>query len=138
MISIEPISAVNPSTYNPRTADPKRLDLIGLSLRKLGFIAPIYADENGEILSGHQRHFVATRMGCTHIPVCRVPAMDLEKRKAINIVFNRGTNDMDICKTSAKAKIQLESLDIQKLADKISDKAVGSDEFFPCVGNPTP
>lgn len=133
MISIEPISAVNPSTYNPRTADPKRLDLIELSLRKLGFIAPIYADENGEILSGHQRHFVATRMGCTHIPVCRVPAMDLEKRKAINIVFNRGTNDMDICKTSAKAKIQLESMDIQKLADKISDKAVGSDEFFRCA-----
>ena len=62
MIKIEPISAVNPSTYNPRTADPKRLNLIELSLRKLGFIAPIYADANGEILSGHQRHFVATRM----------------------------------------------------------------------------
>ena len=61
MIKIEPLSAVNPSTYNPRTADPKRLDLIELSLRKLGFIAPIYADANGEILSGHQRHFVATR-----------------------------------------------------------------------------
>lgn len=55
MIKIEPISAVNPSTYNPRTADPKRLNLIELSLRKLGFIAPIYADANGEILSGHQR-----------------------------------------------------------------------------------
>ena len=52
---IEPLSAVNPSTYNPRTADPKRLDLIEFSLRKLGFIAPIYADANGEILSGHQR-----------------------------------------------------------------------------------
>lgn len=49
MIKIEPLSAVNPSTYNPRTADPKRLDLIELSLRKLGFIAPIYADANGEI-----------------------------------------------------------------------------------------
>lgn len=52
MIKIEALSAVNPSTYNPRTADPKRLDLIELSLRKLGFIAPIYADANGEILSG--------------------------------------------------------------------------------------
>ena len=30
MIKIEPLSAVNPSTYNPRTADPKRLDLIEL------------------------------------------------------------------------------------------------------------
>lgn len=133
MISIESLSAINPSTYNPRTADPKRLDLIELSLRKLGFIAPIYADANGEILSGHQRHFVATRMGCDSVPVCRVPVMELEKRKAINIVFNRGTNDMDICKTPEKAKAQLEALDIQGLANKIPDKVIGSDEFFRCA-----
>lgn len=92
MIKIEPLSAVNPSTYNPRTADPKRLDLIELSLRKLGFIAPIYADANGEILSGHQRHFVATRMGVKNVPVFRIPPMELEKRKALNIVFKRFRN----------------------------------------------
>ena len=133
MIKIESLSAVNPSTYNPRTADPKRLDIIELSLRKLGFIAPIYADENGEILSGHQRHFVATRMGCTHVPVCRVPAMSLERRKALNIVFNRATNDFDICRTSEKAKRILESLDLSELAKNIPDKELGGREFFRCA-----
>ena len=133
MIKIEPLDAVNPSTYNPRSADPKRLDLIELSLRKLGFIAPIYADENGEILSGHQRHHVATRMGCKSVPVYRVPAMDLEKRKAVNIVFNRATNDFDICKTSERAKRILESLDLSVLAEKIKDKEIGSKEFFRCA-----
>ncbi len=133
MIKIEPLSAVNPSTYNPRTADPKRLDLIEMSLRKLGFIAPIYADANGEILSGHQRHFVATHMGCTHVPVCRVPAMDLDKRKALNIVFNRATNDGDICQTPEKAKRILETLNLNELAKNIPDKEVGSKEFFRCV-----
>lgn len=133
MIKIEPLSAINPSTYNPRTADPKRLDLIELSLRKLGFIAPIYADENGEILSGHQRHYVATRMGCTHVPVYRIPPMELDKRKALNIVFNRATNDFDICKTPEKARQQLEQIDLNALADKIKNKEIGSKEFFRCA-----
>lgn len=63
------IDKVQPSTYNPRTADPRRLDIIELSLRKLGFLLPIYASEDGEIISGHQRHHVAKRMGLKQIPV---------------------------------------------------------------------
>lgn len=133
MIKIEPLSAVNPSTYNPRTADPKRLDLIELSLRKLGFIAPIYADANGEILSGHQRHFVATRMGVKNVPVFRIPPMELDKRKALNIVFNRATNDGDICQTPEKAKRILESLNLSELAENIQDKELESKEFFRCA-----
>ena len=42
-ITLESIDAIKPSTYNPRSAVPERLDLIELSLRKLGFIAPIFA-----------------------------------------------------------------------------------------------
>ena len=63
------IDSVKPSTYNPRTADPRRLDIIELSLRKLGFLLPIYSSEDGEIISGHQRHHVAKRMGLKKIPV---------------------------------------------------------------------
>lgn len=55
-VELLPLGAVNPSTYNPRVADPARLDLIELSLKKLGFLLPIFADPAGEIVSGHQRH----------------------------------------------------------------------------------
>ena len=55
MIKLVPIDAVRASEYNPRRNDEKRLALTELSLRKLGFLLPIYADESGEILSGHQR-----------------------------------------------------------------------------------
>ena len=82
-ITLESIDAIKPSTYNPRSAVPERLDLIELSLRKLGFIAPIFADADGEILSGHQRHLVAERMGATHVPVFRTKALDLDQRKAL-------------------------------------------------------
>lgn len=57
------VTEIEPSTYNPRIADPARLDLIELSLRKLGFLLPLYATPDGEIISGHQRHHVACRMG---------------------------------------------------------------------------
>ena len=69
MIKLVPIDAVKASEYNPRRNDEKRLALAELSLRKLGFLLPIYADEHGEILSGHQRQLVARRMGFPEIPV---------------------------------------------------------------------
>ena len=132
-ITLEPINAIRPSTYNPRSAVPERLDLIELSLRKLGFIAPIFADTDGEILSGHQRHLVAERMGATHLPVFRTKALDLDQRKALNIVFNRATNDFDFHHTPGKVTAELESIDIQALAARIQDKEVGGDGFLRCL-----
>lgn len=43
MIKLVPIDAVKASEYNPRRNDEKRLALAELSLRKLGFLLPIYA-----------------------------------------------------------------------------------------------
>ena len=132
-ITLESIDAVRPSTYNPRSAVAERLDLIELSLRKLGFIAPIFADSDGEILSGHQRHLVASRMGATHVPVSRTKALVLDQRKALNIVFNRATNDFDFNSTPGRVTSELQSLDIQALAALIPDKEVGSDGFLRCL-----
>lgn len=79
MIKLVPIDSVQASAYNPRKNDEKRLTLTSLSLRKLGFLLPIFADENGEILSGHQRQLVARRLGFTMIPVEFVSGKDLSK-----------------------------------------------------------
>jgi len=132
-IKLEILTAIQPSTYNPRSANPKRLDVIELSLRKLGFLAPIFADADGEILSGHQRHLVATRMGATQVPVFRTKAMSLNQRKALNIVFNRATNDFDFHHTPGKVTRELESIDLETLAKAIPDKAVDSPGFLRCV-----
>src|SRR5688572_14140448 len=92
--TLEAIDAVRPSVYNPRQTDPARLELVKLSLRKLGFVLPIYANPDGEILSGHQRHLGATQLGFTHIPVVRLPRKKNTNDKGLNLVFNRSTNDM--------------------------------------------
>lgn len=51
-----PIGDIEPAEYNPREADPHRLDLIKISLTKLGFILPLYARPDGRILSGHKTY----------------------------------------------------------------------------------
>lgn len=133
-IKLVPIDSVQPSTYNPRSADEERLKQIELSFRKLGFILPIFADKNGEILSGHQRHLVATRMGLTHVPVCYTKPLTLEQRKAYNIAFNRGTNDIARNDTSTSIKEKMAQHDIQALAESIEDLDSNSQSFFTCLG----
>lgn len=94
-MELVPASNLRPAEYNPRKADPARLDVLETSLRKLGFLTPIVADENGELLSGHQRHHVATeRVGIAHLPVMRLIGLDDHARRSVNIIFNRATNDM--------------------------------------------
>ena len=78
-IELLPVSALRPALYNPREADAERLELVRLSLRKLGFLLPLVATTDGEILSGHQRHAVAVDMGITRVPVLRV---DVPEKKA--------------------------------------------------------
>lgn len=132
-IELVPIEKLEPSTYNPRKADPLRLDLIELSLRKLGFLLPTYAQRSGELSSGHQRHYVALRMKATHLPVWYIRKLDLEVRKAINIAFNRGTNDLKITDTPQSITEALKKFDIYKLAAALPDIKVNSKEFFPCL-----
>lgn len=124
------INSVQPSAYNPRENDRERLDLVKLSLKKLGFILPIYSDKNGEILSGHQRHLVALEMGFKWVPVEFTKELSLTERKSINILFNRGTNDLKKDTTVEDMKKFLSTINISELADAIPDKT--EDDRYRC------
>lgn len=126
---LTPIEAVAPSAYNPRHTDPERLALIELSLRKLGFVLPLYATPEGELLSGHQRHLAATNLGFSEVPVVTCPPMDLQRRKAVNLVFNRATNDLTAAETSDRITEELERFDPVARAKKLPDAATP----FPCL-----
>lgn len=128
-------NALNPSTYNPRTADPERLGFIELSLSKLGFLLPLFASkQNGEITSGHQRHLVATeRLGCKTLPVCWLDNFDLAERKALNIVFNRATNDMTRKSNGKVLKAEIIKSGVLEAAALVADKDVDSPDFYPCL-----
>ncbi|MDX2095613.1 MAG: ParB N-terminal domain-containing protein [Alphaproteobacteria bacterium] len=127
------IDKLNPSTYNPRAADPRRLDLIELSLRKLGFLLPIYATPEGEIISGHQRHHVAQRMGVKEVPVEFTKAMDLPERKGVNVAFNRATNDLKPGDTPENITQALSRVNLEEIAAAVPDKKPDTPEFYPCL-----
>lgn len=133
MIELVPIESVHASEYNPRRNDEKRLALTELSLRKLGFLLPIYADRSGEILSGHQRHLVASRMGFTQIPVEYVSGKDLGERKAVNVLFNRATNDLQKQDTCDIIRRRLYEMDVESMVDGLPDIDPQSPDAFPCV-----
>ena len=133
MVKLVPIGDVRASEYNPRKNDEKRLALTEMSLRKLGFLLPIYADKDGEILSGHQRHLVAERMGFYKIPVQYVDQEDLNSRKALNVLFNRATNDLQKQDTCTKIKKRLYNMDIDSMCAGLPDIEPGSEASYPCV-----
>lgn len=129
------VETLQPAAYNPRAVDPARLDLVELSLRKLGFLLPIYADARGELLSGHQRmHVAAERIGLTRLPVERVPEMSLAERKSLNIAFNRGTNDLRPWDTPADLSKAVARQQVHELAARLPDLDPADDQsFFPCL-----
>lgn len=123
------LSALTPAAYNPRSVDPARLELVKLSLEKLGWLLPVYATADGEILSGHQRTHVAAALGYKQVPVEIMPDMDSNTRKAVNILFNRSTNDMDIGAITAEMKQELLKADPRRMAERMKSRA----DCFPCM-----
>ena len=133
MIKLVPIEKIRASEYNPRRNDDKRLALTELSLKKLGFLLAIYVDTSGEILSGHQRCLVASRMGYTRVPVEYVDIEDLNERKTINILFNRATNDLHKQDTCEKIKNRLYNMDIEGISAEFPDIEPDSETAYPCM-----
>lgn len=133
MIKLVPIESIHASDYNPRKNDEKRLHLAELSLRKLGFLLPIYATEDGEILSGHQRTLVAKRIGFEKVPVVYVENRDLKARKGVNLMFNRATNDLAKQDTCEIIKARLYKMDIDSMIESLPDIDPNSEEAFPCI-----
>lgn len=129
------ISEIRPSVYNPRKADAERLELVKLSLSKFGWLLPIYADAEGEILSGHQRYHVATTMlGATKVPVVITKSLPERRRMAINVLYNRATNDMLREESSRDLREELlASVDTIEQIKQLPDLPIDQDPWYPVL-----
>lgn len=105
---------------NPRKADQARMALLRLSIQKLGFIMPVYATEDGMLLSGHQRLTVAESLEIEQVPTIRINVKEGDI-KGINILFNRATNDFTAFDTGSKAQDKLHYQDVLDLAEALPD-----------------
>ncbi len=125
-----PIETLAPAAYNPRRVDPARLEMVALSLRKLGWLLPAYATEDGQLLSGHQRSHVARDLGYRHVPVVTVPDLDPNRRKALNVLFNRATNDIPQNADTSKMAAKVLRDDVKRLGESLPDHPM---DEFPCL-----
>jgi hypothetical protein len=128
------IHSLKPSAYNPRKADRERLDLVKLSLQKFGWLLPIYADSEGEILSGHQRHLMAEELGATKVPVVYVKPLPIERRMGINVLYNRATNDIKKHSSSRELlQMMRERADLVERVKQLPDIEIDSPEWYPVI-----
>lgn len=128
------IDALKPSAYNPRKADRERLDLVKLSLSKFGWLLPIYADSEGEILSGHQRHLMAHELGAKKVPVVYVKPLPIERRMGINVLYNRATNDLKKHSSSRELlEMMRDRADLIEKVKSLPDIEIDSPEWYPVI-----
>lgn len=133
MIKLISVDKLKTTDYNPRRADPERMKLVELSLRKLGFLLPLYINIKGDVLSGNQRHRTAMEMGVKEVPVDYIPVVDDETEKTLNIIFNKATNDMSRYDTTQSLLEALKEVDIYKIAEPFPDIEINTPEFYPCM-----
>lgn len=126
-----PLTDLRPAAYNPRQADEDRLRLVELSLRKFGFLLPVYSSAAGEIISGHQRHLCAERAGFEGVPVRLVKQDQTQRLMSLNLIFNRATNDMNRMDRTSELKAQLLSAQIVEQLEALPDVAVS--KRYPCL-----
>ena len=123
------------ASYNPRKTDPDRLEVVKLSLRKLGWVLPAYATDKGELASGHQRKLAATELGAKRIPIARINPVDYDSRRALNLLFNQATNDMLSSQRSddLTGRLFAQMQEISERAARIPDLELNSNEALRCV-----
>lgn len=110
-----------PDEKNPRKADPARLGLLRMSLAKLGFLMPVFArQEDGKLLSGHQRQRSCLELGFPVMPTVYVSLTDQEMM-GINILFNRVTNDFGAFDTGSSSKSRINMQQVVEALEKLPD-----------------
>ena len=127
------IDALTKAVYNPRKTDAHRFELVKISLQKLGWLLPMYITPEGEVLSGHQRLDAARELGAKKVPVVVLPNLDLDRRKGVNIVFNRATNDMHKTDTGASLSERLPMSVVKEAIAGLPDIAPDTDAWYPCL-----
>jgi DNA modification methylase len=89
LIRLTPLSALKPSSNNPRRHSPQQIDQLAASIREFGFNDPILVDEEYRILAGHGRALAAAKLGLAEVPSIVLDHMTAAQKRAFIIAANR-------------------------------------------------
>lgn len=83
------IDALKPAKRNARTHTKKQIGQIGESVRVFGFLNPILANCEGDIVAGHGWHEGAKLQGMETVPVIYVDELTSDELRAYAIAENK-------------------------------------------------
>lgn len=74
---------------NPKKHPEEQIDKIASSIKQYGFIQPIVADKDNEIIIGHGRLQAARKLGLEQVPVIKHEDLTEAEVKALRLADNR-------------------------------------------------
>jgi ParB/RepB/Spo0J family partition protein len=84
-----PIGELNPYPANPRRIGDAELESLTRSIREFGFVQPVVARrEDQVVIGGHQRLVAARRLGIKTVPVVFLD-LSQEQARVLNLALNR-------------------------------------------------
>ncbi len=84
-----PIGRLSPYSGNSRTHTKAQIRQIAASIERFGFINPILADRDGEIVAGHGRWSAAKELGLEAVPVLQTGFLSEADKRAYRLADNR-------------------------------------------------
>lgn len=135
LVKNRPICEVYADRQNPRRSDPARMGLLRLSLKKLGFIQPLFITPAGMLLSGHQRTTVANEINYKNVPVVVVDLTE-EQVRGFNLVANRASNDFTAFDTGSSSARRLDLEKVIAAAEALPDFAGENWYALKCKNEP--
>jgi ParB-like chromosome segregation protein Spo0J len=90
-----PLDRLRPDPANPRTIGEAELAALTRSLREFGFVQPVLARrEDQVVVGGHQRQLAARRLGLKLIPVVYLD-LSQEQARLLNLALNKISGTWD-------------------------------------------
>lgn len=88
LVAMWPVSRLKPYARNPRENEAS-VPKVAASIREFGFLVPIVARPDGEVLAGHTRLKAALLLGLETVPVLVAGDLDDAKARAFRLADNK-------------------------------------------------
>lgn len=115
-IETVPTEALIPRATNAKRHPESQIAKLAGGIREFGFLVPILADADNNLIAGHGRVLAAQRLGMASVPVIRANHLSEAQRRAL-VLFENRVAESEWDKDMLKAEIEgLNEIDPEMLA----------------------
>ena len=121
------ISEIQKDESNPRHRSKERFEALKISLRKFGWLMPVYIDKDNFLYSGHQRIDAWKSLGYEEVPARVFNPDKIKSPIGLNMLFNLTTCDFGNRDTVSEEAFK--DLNISEIVESMED----AKDLYPCL-----